>query len=281
MSPETPLYDPPPAGAIAAAPPPRLPSSAADGPYQVEPLNLARRPFLNSRPVVRLSLLLTALGIALLIGNLSLFRSYRDRSADKRAQIDHGSAEIARQQALQAQLQKKLDSFDLDVQNQKIDFLNQQIRDRTFSWSTLLDRIAERLPNDIRLNRLAPLTGEKADRELQRSHATARRGNAADQVTLAITGETRDDGALLTFVDRLFKPPFAEPDLTREERSEDGKLEKFEISVQYRPGPPSPAAAVAGGKPAGVAPRIEELPPPAAAAAPVLHPAKSAGGVRP
>jgi Tfp pilus assembly protein PilN len=228
---------------------------------RVEPLNLARRPFLNSRPVVRVALLLWLLGLGLLLVNLWQFLGYRARSADKREQIARSEAEIERQRRVLASLQKTLDGFALDTQNQKVDFLNKQIAERTFSWSQLLDRIAERLPNDVRLNRLAPLTGDKAERQRQRLGATGvrRSTQASDLVPLLITGESRNDEALLSFVDSLFKPPFTDANLAREEREEDGKTLKFEISVQYRPGPP-PAAGAAPGS--GPAPRIEELPMP-------------------
>jgi Tfp pilus assembly protein PilN len=270
LPPPRPAAAPPPSGAVGAmgaAGAGTAPKALA----RVEPLNLAGRPFLNSRPVVRVSLLLLALGIVLLIGNVSRFLSYREASADKRAQIARGDAEIQKAQTAQSQLQKKLDSFDLEQQNLKIDFLNRQIENRTFSWSTLLDRIAERLPHGVRLNRLAPLTGEKAERELQRSrHSTTRGTRAADQVTLAITGEDRDDEALMAFVDAFYKPPFSYPDLVREEpaenkaengKPEDAKLKKFELNVQYHPGA-SGAKLPAGAAAAGVTPRLEELPSP-------------------
>jgi len=250
----------------------------APPPERVEPLNLAGRPFLNSRPVVRVALLLWLLGLALLLVNLWQFLGYRVRSADKREQIARSEAEIERQRADLARLQKTLDGFDLPAQNQKVDFLNKQIAERTFSWSQLLDRIAERLPNDLRLNRLAPLTGEKAERQLQRAGGTAvrRPARVGDLVPLLITGESRKDEALLSFVDSLFKPPFTDANLAREEREEDGKTLKFEISVQYRPGPPPPATAA----PAAPAPKIEELPMPPAAGTPhaTLHPQPPAGG---
>lgn len=263
-SPELPLR---PAAVPVVAPAPLL--------DRVEPLNLARRPFLNSRPVVRVALLLWLLGLGLLLVNLWQFLGYRGRSADKREQIARSEAEIERQRAALARLQKTLDGFDLQAQNQKVDFLNKQIAERTFSWSQLLDRIAERLPNDVRLNRLAPLTGDKAERQLQRLGATSvRRSNkGSDLVPLLITGEARNDEALSSFVDSLFKPPFTDANPTREEREEDGKTLKFEISVQYRPGPP-PAAGAAPGS--GPAPRIEELPMPTSdAAAPSPAPGAS------
>jgi hypothetical protein len=242
---------------------------------RVDPLNLAGRPFLNSRPVVRVSLLLWALSLLLLLANVSLFWSYRQRSADKREQIARGEAEIKRQQALAADLQHQLDNFDLTAQNQQIEFLNKQIKERTFSWSQLLDRIAERLPNDVRLNRLTPLTGKKAEQEFQRSSVSRRAARAAaDRVTLSITGESRNDEALSSFVKRLFQPPFADPNLIHEEREEDGKTLKFELSVQYRPDPP-PSAPAAGGAGGSAPPRIEELPMPGTTVLPGTPPASA------
>ena len=287
VMPETPELRPRLAPAGVLAPPPE----------RVEPLNLARRPFLNSRPVVRVALLLWLLGLALLLVNLWQFLGYRARSADKRKQIAQSEAGIEIQRAAMARLQKTLDGFNLEAQNQKVDFLNKQIAERTFSWSRLLDRITERMPNDVRLNRLTPLTGDKAERQLQREGATggARRpaGASGDLVPLLITGESRNDEALLSFVDSLFKPPFTDANLAREEREEDGKTLKFEISVQYRPGPPAAAVTAPGATPdTGPAPKIEELPmpkAPGAAPAPAsaapsapratsLHPQPPAGG---
>jgi Tfp pilus assembly protein PilN len=247
------------AAEIPAVPGSRLaPVTLAPPPERVEPLNLARRPFLNSRPVVRVALLLWLLGLALLLVDLWQFLGYRERSADKRERIARSEAEIERQRAALARLQKTLDSFNLEEQNQRVEFLNKQIAERTFSWSQLLDRIAERLPDDVRLNRLAPLTGDKAERQRTGSTAARRAAKPSELVPLLITGESRSDEALSSFVDNLFKPPFTDANPTREEREEDGKTLKFEISVQYRPGPPP--ATVPGT--AGPAPRIEELPMP-------------------
>jgi hypothetical protein len=270
-----PLYpeDGTPETPAASARPALAPVVLAAPPERVEPLNLARRPFLNSRPVVRVALLLWLLGLALLLVDLWQFLGYRGRSADKREQIARSEAEIERQRAALARLQKTLDGFDLEAQNQKVEFLNKQIAERTFAWSQLLDRIAERLPNDVRLNRLAPLTGAKAERQRAGATASARRtAKASDLVPLLITGECRSDDALLSFVDSLFKPPFTDANLAREEREEDGKTLKFEISVQYRPGPP-PAASAPGG---GPAPKIEELPMPPAVGTPPAAPGTAA-----
>jgi Tfp pilus assembly protein PilN len=221
-------------------PPLSRPAAAVDaGPDRMEPLNLARRPFLNSRPVVRTALLLWLIGLLLLLGNVSLFWSYLSSSADKRQQIAQGEREIERQDRAARQLQGRLDGIDLERQNEQIDFLNEKIEERTFSWSLLLDRIAEALPNDVRLVRLAPETAEKAAGRGRRSQSTLKSRKVEGQVALTITGETRSDEALLRFVDNLFAhPAFADPNLLREERQEQDGLVRFELTMQYIPGKP-------------------------------------------
>ena len=239
-----------PGPAPAAAPPPVFRRE------RMEPLNLARRPFLNSRPVVRVSLLLWVLGLLLLLGNVSLFWSYLESSADKRQQIARGGQEIARQQAAAAQLQSRLDNIDLERQNEQVDFLNEKIEERTFSWSLLLDRLAEVLPNDVRLTRLTPRTEDPAAGQSRRSRTARSQPRREGQIPLLITGETRNDEALLRFVDNLFAhPAFVDANPTREERLENG-LVRFELSVQYIPGK-APQGATAA------APKIEEAPDPA------------------
>jgi hypothetical protein len=222
-----------------------------NAPRRMEPLNLARRPFLNSRPVLRISLLLWLSGLLLLLGNVSLFWSYLSSSADKRTQIARGQEEIQRQQRRGQELQSRLDSIDLMKLNEQIDFLNEKIEGRTFSWSLLVDRLVEVQPNDIRISRLSPRTGREAQRETRRSR-TSRDRDRADQVPLTISGETRSDEALMVFVDNLFAhPAFANPDLLREERLENNVV-RFEVTVQYIPGGPPKGVVVEG------APRIEE-----------------------
>jgi Tfp pilus assembly protein PilN len=250
---ESPSFEPP------SAPRPVVP--AAPPLDRIEPLNLARRPFLNSRPVVRVSLLLWALGLGLLVVNLVLFQGYLASSADKREQIARGAQEVERQQRIAAELQGRLGTLNLESINEQVDFLNEKIEERTFSWSLLLDRIAEVLPHDVRLERLRPETGGAAKRESGRATrlTTSMRQRPDGAIPLVITGETRSDDALSQFVQSLFDYPFAEPNLKTETRQEEqGNLVKFELTVQYIPGgTPQTGVIVEEGA------TIEELPSPA------------------
>lgn len=231
-------------------------------PRRTGSLNLASRPFVNTRPVTRVSILLWLLGLLLLLGNVSLFWNYRTGSAEMRAELE--SLEQERQQQDQAvtQLKQRLESIDLERQNRQVRYLNRKIAERTFSWSLLFDRLAEVLPDDVRLTRLAPRplrkTTGRPDDELE---------PLDDRVLLTIHGVSRSDEAIDDFVDRLFAhESFDDPDPTRVARENEGDdTVEFDLRVTYAPGPP-PAQGVVIEEEAAPAPVILEAP--AAAAAP-------------
>jgi hypothetical protein len=240
-------FSPPPAPLRPVAVPARAPGSNP----RADSLNLASRPFGNSRPVVRLSLLLWLLGLALLLSNVLVFRSYLSDSADKRAKIAHGEEEFLSRQKDVQDLQNRLNGYDLVRLNDQIDFLNTQIDARTFSWSLLIDRLTDTLPNDVRLGRLTPVTESKNKRETQQRNRLPQ-----GEVELQISGQTRRDEALLQFVNNLFAhPAFRDPNLLQESQADTGgPLVKFEATVMYLPGGP-PHQAVVEESPAGTTPR--------------------------
>ncbi len=235
-----------------------------------ESLNLSRRPFLNSRPVFRTALLLWVVGGLLLLGNVFLFWSYLAGSSEKRAERDRLENEVTSQQKAVADLEARLAGLDLEQQNEQVAFLNRKISERTFSWSLLFDRLAEVLPDDVRLMQLQPAAIAGDDRPGSRNAPDTStvpvRGRrplgTSDRVPLIIRAEAKTDEALSLFVDNLFAhPAFDDPNLSRETRDDDneGRL-RFDLQVTYLPKLPevsldSPAV-------------IREGPPPAAAEPP-------------
>jgi len=229
---------------------------------RLEPLNLSRRPFTNSRPVTRAAILLWLLGILLLLGNISLFRNYLSNSAEKRAELAHLEMQILKEDGLVSQLEAQLANSNLEQQNRQARFLNRRIAERTFSWSHLFDRLSQILPDGVRLTRLTPAS--LTDPKESQSETAAPVRPRDERVTLLIDGEAKSDEALSLFVNKLFAPPFDEPDLTRETR-EDEDLVKFDIKALYLPaGAASPPASPNGVPPtsaAGTAPVVEEAAP--------------------
>jgi hypothetical protein len=265
ISDQTPATPPaPPAGA-----PPR-----PAGPVRPSALNLARRPFVNSRPVIRAALALWLLGLLLLLGNVYLFWTYRTGSADKRTEIEQREAQVDKEQEVSRELQARLDNMELEQLNAQIDFLNRKIDERTFSWSLLFDRLAGVMPNDVRIKRLVPVTGAQQEERLRAQGASARRNVAEGQVLLSVTAQSKSDGALLQFVDNLFKHPewFRDPNWSRQVRDEETNLVEFDLTVAYLP------QQAAARQPAGETPVLveEEAPAGTATAAPAPPPSGGA-----
>lgn len=199
-----------------------------------EPLNLARRPFTNSRPVVRAALLLWLLGLLLLLGNVALFWGYLSGSAEKRDELARLEQQVERERQTIRNLESRIEGLDLEQQNRQVRYLNRKIAQRTFSWSLLFDRVAETLPDQVRLIRLTP-TGmaEESERTTLRDEEE----EGEETVTLTLSGVAKSDEALLQFVDNLFAhPAFDDPDPTRETREEDTSQVRFDLTVTYLPG---------------------------------------------
>ncbi|HEX7184979.1 MAG TPA: PilN domain-containing protein [Thermoanaerobaculia bacterium] len=199
-----------------------------------EPLNLARRPFTNSRPVVRAAVLLWLLGLLLLLGNVALFWGYLSGSAEKREELARLEQQVERERQTIRNLESRVEGLDLEQQNRQVRYLNRKIAQRTFSWSLLFDRVAETLPDQVRLVRLTP-TGMAEDSEKAVLRDEEEEGD--DQVRLTISGVAKSDEALLQFVDNLFAhPAFDEPDWPRDTREEDTNQVRFDLTVTYLPG---------------------------------------------
>jgi Tfp pilus assembly protein PilN len=273
------------AGDLAAASPPpaRVPSAfqapaGAAAAAEPESLNLARRPFVNTRPVARVAAILWVLGALLLAANVALFRGYLTKSQVSRIKLAGLERNIAREKHAGADLQSRLGSLSLEQQNREVTFLNRKIDERTFSWSLLFERMAEVLPKEVRLLRLRPTN--VVQRDVGQPARASAREPSAPPVTLTLHGEAKSDEALLRFVDNMFAhPAFAEPNLLGEER-EDSGLVKFDVVVQYQPNAQAARSSAPPAGPPGPAP-VDLRPPPGAppAAARPLSPA-GAGLIR-
>jgi hypothetical protein len=222
--------------------------AASAMPAEPESLNLAGRPFVNTRPVERVAVILWVLGALLLAANVALFRGYLTKSQTTRVKLAGSERDIAREKRAGAELQDRLGTLKLEQQNREVTFLNRKIDERTFSWSLLFERMAEVLPDQVRLLRLKPTN------VVQRDIGLGPRPSAHElnppPVTLTMHCEAKNDEALLRFVDNMFAhPAFAEPNLQSEERLDSG-LVRFDLVVQYQPNAPHAPTARSPAPPA-------------------------------
>lgn len=236
-------------------------------------LNLSRRPFVNSRPVVRAALLLWIVGGLLLLGNVFLFWSYLSGSTEKRAERDRLEESVVRQQKTVGDLEARLAQLELEQQNEQVAFLNRKISERTFSWSLLFDRLAEVLPDDVRLLQLQPAAIAGDDRPGSRPEATTtlrgrRPMGSSDRVPIIIQAEAKSGEAQLEFLDKLFAHPSfgKDADITRETIDEEHENRvRFDVRVTYIP--------AAGAQPLEEDLVVEEAPTPTPPVSPAQRPA--------
>lgn len=193
-------------------------------------LNLARRPFLNSRPVVRLTVALWVLGTLLLAINGVRYWRYATGSEDRAADLAALEARVVEYEQRLAELRADVGAYDVEGQNEQVTFLNQKIAERTFGWSELFDRLEEVLPDDVRLTSLSPSrAGEKSRRRRAERESEG-------MVKLSLRGVAKTFEAELDLVDRLFAhPSFERPRLSRDQSNKLNQTE-FDITVYYRPG---------------------------------------------
>ena len=205
-------------------------------------LNLARNPFVNARPVRRLSRLLWCLAVALLLFNGYLYWRYLSVSVESRAELAQLRTETDAAQSTIRRLRSDLQAFDLADQNEQVEFLNRVIAERTFPWGELFEQLTEVLPRQVRLTSLSPRSQSERTGRSRR----ARRRQADERVELVVIGTTSDDEALLEFVQALYEhPAFEEPRLNREQR-DSGTLTRFDLVAKYRsPRLAAPAEAAA------------------------------------
>jgi Tfp pilus assembly protein PilN len=204
-------------------------------------LNLAREPFVNLRPIRRLSWILWVLGALLLIANIVVYWRFISGQGQRMDLLEELEAGIVRQQSEISHLEQELAGLDIDGQNQQTVFLNSRISQRTFSWSNLFDRLAEVLPDDVHLSRVSPRISQGGSA----SGSGASTFAAEERVHLGITGVAKSDTALLAMVDGLFNhPSFVRPDLAREAKKSQQQFD-FSLDVIYLPGRfPRPEAVV-------------------------------------
>ncbi|HVS63009.1 MAG TPA: hypothetical protein VMT85_05820 [Thermoanaerobaculia bacterium] len=206
-------------------------------------LNLSRSPFVNRRPVRRLTMALWVAASVLLVVNVLLIWSHRSGSVEGRAELARVRAAAAREVELGRLLRDELGSLRLSDQNAHVDFLNQRIAQRAFPWSRLFDQLVEVLPRGVRLRSLFPGIGAEESRR-----SRSRRTVLDARVRLSISAQAEDGEAMLELIDRLFAhPAFDRPNLIRE--TGDGSTVGFQLDVLYQPDLESTARAQAAGEP--------------------------------
>ena len=195
--------------------------------------NLARRPFVDSRPAnVAASLLLLA-AIVLTVVSVRTVHAYLDDSRQSRAEVASLKAEIDRFEASGRQAQEKLARFDLAGMQAGAEQANELARLRAFSWSRFLTRLEKTLPNDVRV---VSVSLSKPEAAKSAPKAGAKKALPEDAFLVSLSLVSRDPDGLPKLIRTFYASPwFDAPTPSSETGGERGSAEgrTFVLGVVY------------------------------------------------
>lgn len=179
-------------------------------------LNLAARPYRDYRPLYAVVVVASILIAIMLLNNIETGYRYVRETRTTRDKINSIERQIDVENAKTDDANQRLRTVNVKVLSDQAQFVNARLAERAFSWSELLDRLERVLPDDVRIESVAP-SFEKNGLVHLNMQVAAKNG----------TGMTRT-------IDRLNRDPhFGGPFPTSEDRTDTGY--RFGIGVDYRP----------------------------------------------
>ena len=181
--------------------------------------NLASKPRLNTRPVWVLTWAAVLIGLVLTAVNTRLFLSSNqtlDEQIVRRDMLQLQRDALAGEFSGHAAVLEKVPWQNLGA---RIQLVNEVLAEHRFSWSDLLDRLAEVLPWQVRVVSVSPLLGD-------------------EEVTLVLEAVSKDRDGFLELLDRMVTDPyFDDPRPSRETWPEGGQSSEylFSMRVLYLP----------------------------------------------
>ena len=119
-------------------------------------LNLAARPYRDYRPLYAVVVVASVVIAFLMLNNIDTYYRYVRETQTTREEIARLESQIAseRRRADAAAAQTK--GVDIVTLGRETKFINAQLAERAFSWSELLDRLEDVMPNDVRITSITP-----------------------------------------------------------------------------------------------------------------------------
>jgi Tfp pilus assembly protein PilN len=179
-------------------------------------LNLASRPFRDYRPVYAAVVVMALLTAFLALNNVDTFLRYRTDTRTTRANIARLEEQIAQEHRNTETVSQRLRGVDVKLLASQTEFANAQLAERAFSWSELLDRLERVLPDNVRLQSVAPAFGKDGQVHLSMTCY----GKSGDSLVATINNFNRDEHFANAF-------PTNEDHTSAEYR--------FTLGVDYRP----------------------------------------------
>jgi len=179
-------------------------------------LNLASRPYRDYRPVYIVVVIASLLIAFMLLNNIETGYRYARDTRTTRQKITTVEQQTRAEDDRAAQANQQIKTFNVKVLADQAQFANARLAERAFSWSELLDRLERVLPDDVRLESVAP--------------AFAKNGT----VRLTLDAVAKTNAGMVRTLDRFnHDPRFANAFPSSEAKTNGGY--RFILTVDYRP----------------------------------------------
>jgi len=192
-------------------------------------LNLARRPFIDTRPVnVAAGVLAVAVAILSFVSVRTVVR-YLDGSQKTRDAIAALRNDIARLDEARRAADARIARYDVDEMRAAADDANRIARRRAFSWTRFLDRLEKTLPAETRIAAINVASAEGGNLKAG--------GGKNELFWIEMTLISRDPAGLTTAIRSFYGSPwFDRPTPHLEERGERRAAEgrRLQMGVLYR-----------------------------------------------
>lgn len=191
-------------------------------------LNLARRPFLDTRPANVVAGVLLVTVVVLSFVSVRTMIDYFERSKRTRESISALTAEIDRLEAQRRTSEETVRRFDLAELAASASDASAIARLRSFSWTRFLSRLETVLPADVRVTSIS--LGQADARKATTS-------TSADATTVELSLISRDPDGLPKTITRFYGSPYFDRPLPAADVGPGtGAPEghQLSLSVQYR-----------------------------------------------
>jgi Tfp pilus assembly protein PilN len=183
-------------------------------------LNLASKPYRDFRVPYAILGVAALAAVVLMTYNAATAWRYLVDTKETRAEITALDAETARERATADSMELRIAAIDAEELDEQARFINAQIRERAFSWSSLMERLEAVLPGDIRLTGLNPNVGEEGD------------------VELALSCVSRKNDGLVVLLDRLYADPSFKNAFPSSDSAQPDGTHRIQIQTAYLPSAP-------------------------------------------
>jgi hypothetical protein len=177
-------------------------------------INLASNPLRNRRLSILLNGFLAAVLVTMVVFSLIVYIGYSGKLAEAQEASREAETRFSELQAEQRKMNTQITDLSSLYQN-KVDFLNQVIRKKSFSWSDFLSDLEEMLPDYSYIVSLTPMV----------------RGGSGIEVRLRIAAPGLTH--LAQFINNLYARDFTGVKVDNESTSDRGYLHS-EVSFVYK-----------------------------------------------